>query len=180
MWPFIFFHIVCFQGPSLLYHESLLHSFLCAGSYGNCSTFWRAGTLFSKVTATFCTPINNVWEFQFSHILTNTRFYLVVFFCCCCYSHPSRSRPSHHLLFVFVRTHSVKCDRNVAQTSLNKHKVGSWAAGYIVSSNWKVQPSWIWVLMWCLQSTLTSFSEQCSLEVAVVLGQLQEFHIWFA
>ena len=94
------------------------------------------------------------------------------------YSHPSRSRPSRHLLFVFVRTHSGKCDRNLAQTSLNKqnkHKVGGWAAGFIVSSNWKVQPSWIWVLTWCLQSTLTSFSEQCSLEVALVLQQFQEF-----
>ena len=35
IWPFIFFHLVCFQGSSLLCHESLLHSFLCAGSYGN-------------------------------------------------------------------------------------------------------------------------------------------------
>ena len=178
MWPFIFFHVVCFQSPSLLYHESLLHSFLCAGSYGHCSTFWRAGTLFSKVTATFCIPINNVWEFQFSHILTNTRFYLVVFFVVVVIAILVGVGPA--TTFCLYLSHSVKCDRKVAQTSLNKHKVRSWAAGYIVSSNWKVQPSWIWVLMWCLQSTLTSFAEQCSLEVAMVLGQLQEFHIWFA
>lgn len=134
IWPFILFDFVCFQGSSLLCHESLLRSFLCAGSCGN--------SLFNFLKS-WHTVFQSNCNFLYSHqqcmrvpIFPHPHPRLLLCFCCCCcYSHPSRRRPSHHLLFVFVRTHSVKCDRNLAQTSLNKHKVGGWAAGFIVSGN---------------------------------------------